>query len=219
MRESRGQRRDGIMYHVGRPGEDHFVNRAIQAWGVDGHNSHTNICSAGARTGYALWGGFDRPSPDYANAHVILLISSHLETGHYFNPHAQRIIEAKEKGARLITMDPRLSNTASKSDIWMPTWPGSETVILLAIANYLVETGRYNREFVKEWVNWESSVEHFRSLAPDDVDLDFGSPPSFEDFESLLKNLYSEFTFERAARESGVSERLIREAADAVADS
>jgi hypothetical protein len=37
----------------------------------------------------------DRPSPDHANARFILLLSSHLETGHYFNPHAQRIIEAR----------------------------------------------------------------------------------------------------------------------------
>ena len=44
MRESRQKRRDGIMYHVGRPGEDGYTNRIIQSWGVDGHNSHTNIC-------------------------------------------------------------------------------------------------------------------------------------------------------------------------------
>ena len=84
------------MYHVGRPGEDGFAERFLLAWGVDGHNSHTNICSAGARLGYSLWGGYDRPSPDHANAKAILLLSSHLETGHYFNPHAQRIMEAKE---------------------------------------------------------------------------------------------------------------------------
>jgi hypothetical protein len=36
------------MYHVGRPGEDHFVLRMLQAWGVDGHNGHTNVCSASA---------------------------------------------------------------------------------------------------------------------------------------------------------------------------
>ncbi len=89
------------MYHVGRPGEDGFAERFLAAWGVDGHNSHTNICSAGARLGLALWGGYDRPSPDYANAKVILLLSSHLETGHYFNPHAQRIMEALQEGARL----------------------------------------------------------------------------------------------------------------------
>jgi anaerobic selenocysteine-containing dehydrogenase len=124
---------------------DGYTNRCIQAWGVDGHNSHTNICSSGARFGYNLWGGFDRPSPDHANARVILLISSHLETGHYFNPHAQRIIEGKMDGAKLITFDPRLSNTASMSDVWLPTWPGSEQTVLLAVANHLIQNGLYDR--------------------------------------------------------------------------
>jgi hypothetical protein len=37
------------MYHVGRPGEDGFTERILAAWGIDGHNSHTNICSSGSR--------------------------------------------------------------------------------------------------------------------------------------------------------------------------
>ena len=44
--------------------------------------------------------GTDRPSPDYANAKFILLISAHLESGHYFNPHAQRIVEAQQRGGQ-----------------------------------------------------------------------------------------------------------------------
>ncbi|MGD8586082.1 MAG: molybdopterin-dependent oxidoreductase, partial [Chloroflexota bacterium] len=221
MRQSRKQRRDGIMYHVGRPGEDGYTNRCIQAWGVDGHNSHTNICSAGARAGYTFWGGFDRPSPDHTNARVILLISSHLETGHYFNPHAQRIIEGKMKGAKIITFDPRLSNTASMSDVWLPTWPGSEATVLLAIANYLIQSGRYDKEFVRRWVNWRQTLK-----AVDDgrleVDLapENGEPPGtgFERFERLLKKLYAEFTFERAAEEAQVPVERIRQAAEFVAN-
>ena len=104
------------MYHVGRPGEDGFANRVLAAWGVDGHNSHTNICSSSARVGFQLWVGSDRPSPDFSNAEVIFLISSHLEAGHYFNPHAQRIIEARERGAKVIVFDTRLSNTATHAD-------------------------------------------------------------------------------------------------------
>src|SRR6267378_659952 len=100
-------RRNEVMYHVGRPGEDGFTERVLAAWGIDGHNSHTNICSASARAGYAFWMGIDRPSPDYANARAILLISAHLESGHYFNPHAQRIIEGKAAGAKLIVWDTR----------------------------------------------------------------------------------------------------------------
>ena len=218
MRESRQRRRDGIMYHVGRPGEDHYTNRIITAWGVDGHNSHTNICSAASRLGYYLWAGFDRPSPDYANSDCILLISSHLETGHYFNPHAQRIMEAKEKGATLITMDPRLSNTASKSDLWLPTWPGSETVVLLAIANYMLQNELYDRAFVKRWVDWPT----LNKAAPDlltPAQCEELPADGFERFESILRLLYAEFTFERAAQESQVPIERIRSAAKAVAKS
>ena len=72
------ERHNEIMYHVGRPGEEGYTNRVLQAWGVDGHNSHTNICSSNARIGYQSWMGHDRPSADYANAKVIFLISAHL---------------------------------------------------------------------------------------------------------------------------------------------
>src|SRR5215211_5294170 len=134
-------RNNEVMYHVGRPGEDGFTERILAAWGVDGHNSHTNVCSSGARAGYQFWLGLDRPSPDHANARVIFLISSHLEAGHYFNPHAQRVIEAKADGARLIVFDTRLSHTATHADVWVSPHPGSEAAIMLAVANYLIQHG------------------------------------------------------------------------------
>ncbi|MFW6097044.1 MAG: molybdopterin-dependent oxidoreductase, partial [Chloroflexota bacterium] len=223
MRQSRQRRRDGIVYHVGRPGEDGYTNRVIGAWGVDGHNSHTNICSSGARAGYYFWGAFDRPSPDHAKARVILLISSHLETGHYFNPHAQRIIEGKMKGAKLITLDPRLSNTASMSDVWLPTWPGSESTLLLAIANHLLQTGQYDRDFVRRWVNWEETLEAIarEKLPLDDAELlaevKGASTPDFALFEKVLRHLYRDFTFERAAEEAQVPVERIVESAEYVA--
>ncbi len=226
MRASREQRRDGIMYHVGRPGEDGYTNRCVQAWGVDGHNSHTNICSAGARAGYYLWAAFDRPSPDHAHARVILLISSHLETGHYFNPHAQRIIEAQRNGAKIITFDPRLSNTASKSDVWLPTWPGSETSVLLAIASHLLETGRYARDFVRNWVNWREFLAQGLEIVktgPARARLEQAAAagelaePSYGLFEEVLRALYAEFTLERAAREAQVPVERVRQAAELIA--
>jgi anaerobic selenocysteine-containing dehydrogenase len=225
MRASRARRRDGIMYHVGRPGEDHYTNRIISAWGVDGHNSHTNICSAGARCGYFLWSAGDRPSPDHAKAKAILLISSHLETGHYFNPHAQRIIEAKMAGAKIVTFDPRLSNTASMSDVWLPTWPGSETVVVLAIANHLIQNDLYDREFVRRWVNWEAFFTQASDIVSDSAlsadqraDLaDALADEGFEAFDRALKVLYRGYTFARAAEEAQVPEERIREAAEIVA--
>ena len=40
-------RPNDVMYFVGRPGEDGFADRFLETWGSDGHNSHTNVCSAG----------------------------------------------------------------------------------------------------------------------------------------------------------------------------
>ncbi|MGD8330330.1 MAG: molybdopterin-dependent oxidoreductase, partial [Acidobacteriota bacterium] len=153
------ERGNEIMYHVGRPGHDGPMDRVIQAWGVDAHNSHTNICSAGARLGYALWHQADRPSPDHENAKFILLISAHLESGHYFNPHAQRIIDAKSSGAQIAVLDPRLSNTASMADHWLPTWPGTEAAVLLAMANVIIDEELHDREFVRRWVNWREYLQ------------------------------------------------------------
>jgi anaerobic selenocysteine-containing dehydrogenase len=229
MRASRQKRRDGIMYHVGRPGEDHYANRAITAWGVDGHNSHTNICSAGARFGYYIWSGFDRPSPDHANARVMLLVSSHLETGHYFNPHAQRIIEAKMKGAKLITLDPRLSNTASKSDVWLPTWPGSEANVLLAFANYMIQRDEYNKDYVRKWVAWGDFLKYFVEEGEAFADTEglkalrseFKNDSNyqvFENFDRALKEIYKEYTLERAAEEAQVPLDRLQETADYIAN-
>ncbi len=198
-----------VMYHVGRPGEDGFTERVLAAWGVDGHNSHTNICSAGGRAGYAFWMGFDRPSPDYANAKVIFLISAHLESGHYFNPHAQRIMDGRRNGAKLIVVDPRLSNTAAQADQWLAAWPGSEPAMLLAIARHLIATGRFDRGFVERWVNWAD----YLAVARPDL-----ARPTFDDFVSELERLYGGYTFEYAERETGVPAEQLEAVADLVAD-
>jgi len=47
-------RSNEVMYHVGRPGYERAMDRVLQAWGIDGNNSHTNICSSGARMGYQI---------------------------------------------------------------------------------------------------------------------------------------------------------------------
>jgi anaerobic selenocysteine-containing dehydrogenase len=220
------KRNNEVVYHVGRPGHEGFIDRILQAWGVDGHNSHTNICSSGARFGYAMWQNYDRPSPDHANARFILLISAHLESGHYFNPHAQRIIEGLMNGAQMCVMDPRLSNTASMANYWMPTQPGSEAAVLLAMANVILQEDLYNADYLRNWVNWRESLHELRnsqyslrkraddsavspSAYADGTDTDI----TFENFIAELKKLYAEYTPEFAEKESGAKAEMITEVA------
>ncbi|MEE8396808.1 MAG: molybdopterin-dependent oxidoreductase [bacterium] len=193
------ERHNEVVYHVGRPGHAGYMDRVLRAWGVDGHNSHTNVCSSGARLGYALWQGIDRLTPDFAEAHFILLLSSHLETGHYFNPHAQRIVEGMQAGAHLAVMDPRLSNTASLAKYWLPTTPGTEAAVLLAMARVILAEGLYNRDFVENWVNWRA---YLAAKFPE-------GPQDFETFIARLLEVYAEFTPRFAAAEAGIDEEAI----------
>ena len=208
IRRAIQQRRGNeVMYHVGRPGHDFIMDRTLQAWGIDGHNSHTNVCSSSARLGYLLWHYADRPSPDHANARFILLLSAHLESGHYFNPHAQRIIEGKMAGAKLAVMDPRLSNTASMADYWLPTYPGTESAVLLAMGKVILDENRFDAVFVKNWANWQ------------DLEID-GFTAKGQSFESAIEALgkhYARFTPEFAEKESGVKAEIIVQIAREIA--
>ncbi len=200
------KRHDEVVYHVGRPGAEGYVDRVLKAWGVDGHNSHTNICSSGARLGYALWSGYDRPMPDYANARFILALNAHLESGHYFNPHAQRISEGIKHGAKLAVVDPRLSNTASAAHHWLPTRPGSEAALLLAFARVILEEQLYDRAFLERWVNWRT---YLRACHRD-------APETFETFIECMKSEYAKFTPSFAEAECGVSAKQIEAVARAI---
>ena len=67
----------------------------------------------------------------------------------------------------------------------------------------LVDEGRYDRDFVRRWVNWE---EYLREERPE-------LPGTFEGFERALEELYAAFTPEFAEEESGVPAATIVEVA------
>ena len=198
-----------IMYHVGRPNESGgFTARVVWTWGGDHHNSHTNICSSGGRLGSISWTGDDRTSPDFAESRLIFLSSSHAaDAGHYYQQHAGYIADARAKGAKLVVMDPRLSNSAGMADLWIPVWPGTEGAIFLALSNRLLQEDKYNRKFVERWFNWKTFIkdkEYLNYLKKEGRISKVPEGNTFEDFISVLKELYSPYTFEWAAEETKV---------------
>jgi len=61
------------------------------------------------------------------------------------------IMDARERGARLIVIDPRLSETAAKADLWLRLKPGTDTDLALGFLQVIIEEGLYDPGFVESW--------------------------------------------------------------------
>ena len=126
---------------------------------------------------------------DMANAKVIFMTGSHLGENIHLS-HMKRYVRGLEQGAKLIVIDPRYSATAAKSDIWVKIKPSTDTAMLLAIMNYIIENEKYDKEFIAE------------------------RGEGFDEFTEHVK----EWTLEKAAKVCDIPAAQIKQVADMLAD-
>ena len=76
--------------------------------------------------------------------------SSHL----HLSGSAKRMADARMRGMRVVTVEPRMSPAAAKADEWVPIRPGTDRAFILGLMHSLVlEHGLYDREFLKTRTN------------------------------------------------------------------
>jgi len=63
------------------------------------------------------------------------------------------INRARENGAKLVVVDPRISRTAAKADIYAPIRSGTNILFLGAMVNYAIENNRYHHDYVAHYTN------------------------------------------------------------------
>jgi formate dehydrogenase major subunit len=96
-------------------------------------------------------GGATTTLPDLANADAILIMGSNMAENHPVG--FQWVMEAKERGTKVIHVDPRFSRTSAVADIWAPLRAGSDVAFLGALVNYVLENGKEFREYVVNYTN------------------------------------------------------------------
>ena len=207
-----------VMFHVGRPNENGFTGKVWHTLGVDAFNSHTNICSSNGRTPTIQWANDDRTSPDWANAKLIFLNSSHAaDAGHYFQQSASFIADARMKGAKLVVMDPRMSNSAGMADLWIAAWPGTEPLIYLYLAQRILTEGKVDKTFVKKWLNWEvflDNKEYLKYMVSQGYISKVPTSNDFDAFLDTITELYTPYTLEHVSKETHVPAYKLEELYD-----
>lgn len=90
---------------------------------------------------------------------------------------ARRIVRAKEKGAKIITIDPRVTETARISNVHLALKGGTNMILVNAFGNVLIEEKLYDEEFVREHTQgFEEYKEIVRSYTPEYAEKYTGVP-------------------------------------------
>ncbi len=84
---------------------------------------------------------------DMGHSKAMLLVGSHIGENIHVS-HVREFIQGLQKGSKLVVVDPRFSAPANKADIYLPIRPGTDTALMLAWINYVIENNLYNKKFV-----------------------------------------------------------------------
>ena len=73
------------------------------------------------------------------------------------------VMKAKERGARVIHVDPRFSRTSQLADLHVPIRAGTDIAFLGGVIRHVIETESYFREYVVSYTNASTLIdERFR---------------------------------------------------------
>jgi anaerobic selenocysteine-containing dehydrogenase len=65
----------------------------------------------------------------------------------------RQVIEAKERGAKVVHIDPRLHAAGPHADWWIPIRPGTDLALALALINRVLERGQVDRDYLRSYTN------------------------------------------------------------------
>jgi thiosulfate reductase / polysulfide reductase chain A len=127
---------------------------------------------------------------DTPNSKCIAFIGSHLGENMH-NTAVQDLSQAIDRGASLITVDPRFSVVASKSKYWLPIKPGTDIALLLAWSHILIEEGLYAKDFIEKNAHgFDELKQYLADKTPEWAYVETGLDPSLirKSIRELAKN-------------------------------
>jgi thiosulfate reductase / polysulfide reductase chain A len=104
---------------------------------------------------------------DIRDTRCLVLIGSHIGENMH-NGQIQEMSDAIDKGATIITVDPRYSTAAGKSKYWLPIKPSTDIALLLSWIHELIYNEYYDIKYVEKYcLGFEKLKEHVKDYTPE----------------------------------------------------
>jgi anaerobic selenocysteine-containing dehydrogenase len=145
---------------------DVYLSRLANAFGTPNIASMSYLCfHAKLRGMLATYGYMSHADINHPPRTIIAWGANLTATA---PPEGARILEAKERGARLIVIDPAKTVLAAKADVWIRPRPSSDLALALALLNVIINEGLYDAAFVRHRaVGFEELQTHVQAYTPE----------------------------------------------------
>ncbi|WP_460293908.1 molybdopterin oxidoreductase family protein [Clostridium tertium] len=135
-------------------------------------DGNTRLCMATAVVAYKQSFGFDSPPytfEDLELSDVMIFIGCNPVVAHPIL--WSRVIKNRNKDKKIISIDPRRTETVTNSDMWIDIKPKSDLRLLYTLANVLIEEGWIDEKFIKNSTeDFEGFKNHVKKYDINDVE-------------------------------------------------
>ena len=103
------------------------------------------------------------PMHDFENSRYVMLWGMNMFGANQGLFESRGLANAKDRGCKLVVIDPNFTETAQKADEWIPIQPGTDGALALAMCRVIVDEDLFDRDFVNSHCNgFDGFRDHLR---------------------------------------------------------
>jgi len=143
-----------------------YLYRFLMAHGSPNYG-HSGICAMQKAFSftYTLGGA---PWPDIANSRLILIWGKQPIYSGSTRGNLKQILEARDRGAKIICIKPTMEPDVAFSDQWIPVRPGTDAALALAMLHVIINEKLYDQPFVEKWTyGFKELIAHIQKYTPE----------------------------------------------------
>ena len=143
-----------LAFFTGRDQSQSFTSYFAQMFGTPNYAAHGGFCSVNMATagiytmGGAFW-EFGQPDWDYTKLFILFGVAE----DHDSNPIKMGIGKIKERGAKIVGVNPIRTGYNAVADEWLGITPGTDGLLILSLINVLIKAGKIDLEYLAKYTN------------------------------------------------------------------
>jgi anaerobic selenocysteine-containing dehydrogenase len=143
-----------------------YLYRFLIAHGSPNYG-HSGICAMQKSFSFNYTLGANT-SPDIPRTNLVLVWGKQPVYSGSARGNLRQYLDAKDRGAKIISIKPTMEPDVALSDLWIPIRPGTDAALALALLHVIIAEKLYDAPFVEQWTfGFDKLAEHVRTYTPE----------------------------------------------------